>query len=80
MIGFQVLLEDGTVVDATGLTREKMLEFTQYVKDDDTIGDVVPYYGWYCEVDYMERFPDGSLRHPSWKQWRGIEDAETIKS
>lgn len=80
VIGFQVLLEDGTVVDATGLTKAQMVEFTQYVRDNDTIGELFAYYGWYCEVDYMEKFPDGSLRHPSWKQWRGIEDAETIKS
>lgn len=97
VIGFQVLLEDGTVVDATGLTREKMLEFTEevwhhfntamnvcngssYISSDVQQFANNPYEGWYCEVDYMERFPDGSLRHPSWKQWRGIEDAETIKS
>ncbi|QHJ80114.1 MAG: hypothetical protein [Caudoviricetes sp.] len=76
VIGFQVLLEDGTVVDTTGLTKAQMQEFTDQVEfySHDY------YNGWYCEVDYMERFPDGSLRHPSWKQWRGIEDAETIKS
>lgn len=85
VIGFQVLLEDGTVVDVTGLTQSQMKEFTKttYFANDDTPKEchkVNPYEGWYCEVDYMEKFPDGSLRHPSFKQWRGIEDAETIKS
>lgn len=80
VIGFQVLLEDGTVVDATGLTKAQMKEFTLAVNTQKLNGDDHAYEGWYCEVDYMEKFPDGSLRHPSWKQWRGIEDAETIKS
>ena len=80
VIGFQVLLEDGTVVDATGLTKAQMKEFTLAVNTQKLNGDGHAYEGWYCEVDYMEKFPDGSLRHPSWKQWRGIEDAETIKS
>lgn len=89
VIGFQVLLEDGTVIDATGLTKAQMTEFTgneltatdMKNSDDYQREYTVAYYdGWYCEVDYMEKFPDGSLRHPSWKQWRGIEDAETIKS
>lgn len=76
VIGFQVLLEDGTVVDATGLTKAQMQVFTEQVE----LYNQEHFDGWYCEVDYMEKFPDGSLRHPSWKQWRGIEDAETIKS
>ncbi|QQK88304.1 ATP-dependent DNA ligase [Providencia phage PSTRCR_120] len=76
VIGFQVLLEDGTVVDVTGLTQSQMKEFTTNCK----AFNCNYYQGWYCEVDYMEKFPDGSLRHPNFKQWRGIEDAETIKS
>lgn len=80
VIGFQVLLEDGTVVDATGLTKAQMKEFTSKCSEYDSLFKGNYYHGWYCEVDYMEKFPDGSLRHPSFKQWRGIEDAETIKS
>lgn len=76
VIGFQVLLEGGTVVDVTGLTQAQMQVFTEQVE----LHNQEHYDGWYCEVDYMEKFPDGSLRHPSFKQWRGIEDAETIKS
>lgn len=91
VIGFEVLLEDGMVVNACGLTEEQKDEFTAKVKqiisfreDFEDFGyepeDTNPYHGWQCEVLYMERFPDGSLRHPSFKCWRGTEDNPTIKS
>jgi hypothetical protein len=31
-----------------------------------------PYEGWAVEVSFMERFKDGSLRHPTFNRWRGI--------
>lgn len=95
IIGFEVLLEDGMVVNACGLTEEQKDEFTAKVKGDtlDAVGIFAPYgfggnepcfdnpyEGWQCEVLFMERFPDGSLRHPSFKCWRGTEDNPTIKS
>lgn len=91
VIGFEVLLEDGMVVNACGLTEEQKDEFTSKVKrtvsfreDFEDFGsepeDTNPYHGFQCEVLYMERFPDGSLRHPSFKCWRGTEDNPTIKS
>ena len=91
VIGFEVLLEDGMVVNACGLTEEQKDEFTAKVKrtisfreDFEDFGsepeDTNPYHGFQCEVLYMERFPDGSLRHPSFKCWRGTEDNPTIKS
>ena len=81
VIGFEVLLEDGMVVNACGLTEEQKDEFTEACNTDTYIlGGVNPYEGWQCEVSYMERFPDGSLRHPSFKCWRGTEDNPTIKS
>lgn len=93
VIGFEVLLEDGMVVNACGLTEEQKDEFTATVAVASgytlTGGPVViqdgtekanPYEGWQCEVLFMERFPDGSLRHPSFKCWRGTEDNPTIKS
>ncbi|WPJ67887.1 hypothetical protein MBBL139_10 [Staphylococcus phage MBBL139] len=91
VIGFEVLLEDGMVVNACGLTEEQKDEFTAKVKqtisfreDFEDFGaepeDTNPYHGWQCEVLFMERFPDGSLRHPSFKCWRGTEDNPTIKS
>ncbi|WPH66076.1 DNA ligase [Klebsiella phage SEA1f] len=88
VIGFEVLLEDGMVVNACGLTEEQKDEFTKRVKDYTTECNaneagcwyMNPYEGWQCEVLFMERFPDGSLRHPSFKCWRGTEDNPTVKS
>lgn len=81
IIGFEVLLEDGIVVNACGLTEEQKDEFTEACNTDTYIlGGVNPYEGWQCEVSYMEMTPDGSLRHPSFKCWRGTEDSPTIKS
>lgn len=84
VIGFEVLLEDGMVVNACGLTEEQKDEFTSNVKEhqaDREFEDYLnPYHGWQCEVLFMERFPDGSLRHPSFKCWRGTEDNPTVKS
>lgn len=88
VIGFEVLLEDGMVVNACGLTEEQKAEFTKRVKDYTTECNaneagcwyMNPYEGWKVEVLFMERFPDGSLRHPSFKCWRGTEDNPTVKS
>ncbi|QUR34659.1 ATP-dependent DNA ligase [Escherichia phage P762] len=80
VIGFEVLLEDGMVVNACGLTEEQKDEFTLAVKTQELNGDNHAYEGWQCEVLFMERFPDGSLRHPSFKCWRGTEDNPTVKS
>lgn len=80
VIGFEVLLEDGMVVNACGLTEEQKDEFTEACNTDTYIlGGINPYEGWQCEVLFMERFPDGSLRHPSFKCWRGTEDNPTVK-
>lgn len=81
VIGFEVLLEDGMVVNACGLTEEQKDEFTEACNTDTYIlGGINPYEGWQCEVLFMERFQDGSLRHPSFKCWRGTEDNPTVKS
>lgn len=93
VIGFEVLLEDGMVVNSCGLTESQKDEFTAAVAEasgytltsgpvviQDGLDKVNPYEGWQVEVLYMERFPDGSLRHPSFKCWRGTEDSPTIKS
>ena len=95
VIGFEVLLEDGMVVNACGLTEEQKDEFTSKVKEDTLAAVGIfapygiggnepcfdnPYEGWQCEVLFMERFHDGSLRHPSFKCWRGTEDNPTVKS
>ena len=78
VIGFEVLLEDGMVVNACGLTETQKDEFTAAVKAYPEGEEF--FNGWQCEVLFMERFQDGSLRHPSFKCWRGTEDNPTVKS
>ena len=81
VIGFDVLLENGMVVAANNISQALMDEFTEACNTDTYIlSGVNPYEGWQCEVSYMEMTPDGSLRHPSFKCWRGTEDNPTIKS
>lgn len=98
VIGFEVLLEDGHVVNACGLTQGhkdgitgKVIRHSRNAYGDDNFptdgngglsddlqGEVVnPYEGWAVEVAFMERFKDGSLRHPSFSRWRGISDPMT---
>lgn len=98
VIGFEVELEDGHVVNACGLTEDQKEEVTRavvvasetaYGRDnfptdvywrvsEDLQGDAVnPFDGWAVEVAFMERFKDGSLRHPSFNRWRGISDPHT---
>ncbi|YP_009949136.1 DNA ligase [Enterobacter phage EcpYZU01] len=95
VIGFEVLLENDMVVNACGLTEEQKDEFTAKVKEDSLAATGFfspygiggndpefnnPYEGWQVEVSYMEKTPDGSLRHPSFKCWRGTEDNPTVKA
>lgn len=69
VIGFEVLLEDGTVCSANGITDYQKALFTQYA-----VCHGESYFNnWSCEVSYMERTDDGGLRHPSFLQWRGQE-------
>lgn len=74
VIGFDVMLENGMEVSATNVSRALMSEFTENVKSDPDY-----YKGWACQITYMEETPDGSLRHPSFDQWRGTEDNPTVK-
>lgn len=74
VIGFDVMLENGMEVSATNISRALMSEFTDNVKSDPDY-----YNGWACQITYMEETPDGSLRHPSFDQWRGTEDNPTVK-
>ena len=87
VIGFDVLLENGMVVAANNISQALMDEFTAKWLETNTedfmgttaITPVNPYEGYQCEVSYMEMTPDGSLRHPSFKCWRGTEDNPTEK-
>ena len=74
VIGFDVMLENGMEVSATNISRALMSEFTDNVKSAPDY-----YNGWACQITYMEETPDGSLRHPSFYQWRGTEDNPTVK-
>ncbi|UZT50388.1 ATP-dependent DNA ligase [Enterobacter phage 04_vB_Eclo_IJM] len=66
VIGFEVLLEDGMVVNACGLTEEQKDEFTGQVftwsgyetqeRYQSERCDAGPYEGWQVEVLFMERF------------------------
>lgn len=80
VIGFDVLLENGMVVAANNISQAMMDEVTEAVRHAESIGMGMPYTNFQCEVSYMEMTPDGSLRHPSFKCWRGTEDNPTIKS
>lgn len=80
VIGFDVLLENGMVVAANNISQAMMDEVTEAVRHAESIGMEMPYTNFQCEVSYMEMTPDGSLRHPSFKCWRGTEDNPTIKS
>uniref|UniRef100_A0AAU6W372 DNA ligase n=1 Tax=Pseudomonas phage Ghuch01 TaxID=3138535 RepID=A0AAU6W372_9CAUD len=69
VIGFKVLLESGHVVNACKISRALMDEFT------DTEKRLPGYFkGHTARVTFMERYPDGSLRHPSFDCFRGISD------
>lgn len=70
VIGFEVLLESGRVVNATNISRALMDKFTEQVGfySHDY------YNGFACQISYMEETPDGSLRHPSFVMFRGTED------
>lgn len=79
VIGFDVLLENGMVVAANNISQKLMDEFTAEVKRLGA-AEVNPYEGYQVEVSYMEMTPDGSLRHPSFKCFRGTEDNPKVKS
>ena len=95
VIGFEVLLESGRVVSANNISQALMEEFTktaladeenfyenqsewEWEQEEMTEKDYT-YYGWACQIKYMEETPDGSLRHPSFDKWRGTEEDPTIK-
>lgn len=69
VIGFQVLLESGRLVDANNISKDLMAQFTANVKEHGE-----DYYnGWQAQIGYMEVTDDGSLRHPSFTCFRGTE-------
>lgn len=83
IVGFRVALEDGTEVNATGLTKEQMDKFTRAVLTvpygAPATADV-PHIGRYCEVHAMERTSLGSLRHPSFFRFRDLDYCPGVKA
>lgn len=97
VIGFEVLLESGHVVNACKISQKLMAEFTKAVAEASYTEDnkgwhgphklvlegtlvayvkeiINPFDGHTAKVTFMERYPDGSLRHPSFDCFRGISD------
>ncbi|QNJ57447.1 DNA ligase [Pseudomonas phage Waldo5] len=83
VIGFEVQLESGHIVNACKISRALMEEFTKAVLegapncqccDDDYFASGGCYSGHTARVTFMERYPDGSLRHPSFDCFRGISN------
>lgn len=79
VIGFEVLLESGHVVNACKISRKLMDEFTAaYEKANEgsceCCDKVNPFENHTVRVTCMERYPDGSMRHPSFDEFRGISD------
>ena len=95
VIGFEVLLESGRVVNANNISQELMDEFTTKVlghweylwnhcmtdieREECGYPEDNPYEGWQCQVNYMEETPNGNLRHPSFTCFRGVESDPTVK-
>jgi ATP-dependent DNA ligase len=71
VVGFQVKLENGETVNATGLTKFDMEKYTSHNLDC---------IGRYCEVSAMEPTASGKLRHPKFKRWRDLDYAPGVKA
>ena len=87
VIGFEVELEDnGHVVRCDGLTDADIEKYTKKVLQTLCLetawdeGEGNPFHKWSIQIKFMERTPDGSLRHPKFDQWRGTESDPTVKS
>lgn len=76
VVGFTVELENTVLCDVTGLTKEQMDYFTTCAG----AGGQFSLIGRYVEIAYMEMTAAGSLRHPSFVQFRDLEYAPGWKS
>lgn len=77
VVGFEVELEDnGCVVRADGLTDQMIEDYTASVQ----INGESAFHHYCIQLKFMERTPDGSLRHPKFDMWRGTESDPTVKS
>lgn len=83
IVGFRVALEDGTEVNATGLTQAQMEEYTsEYTRMAKVASMAGPFFalGRYAEVTAMEKTAGGSLRHPSFRRFRDLDSAPGVKA
>lgn len=81
IVGFRVRLEDGSAVNATGITQAQMDEYTSAVRAAGAQTPLRhPYVDRACRVSGMERTKDGSIRHPHFDGFRDIDGAEGIKA
>ena len=82
IIGFTVELESGVLCDVTGITQAQMDDFTTIHQDLQSHPGTrrVNLLGRYVEISYMEMTAAGSLRHPSFIQFRDMEYAPGWKS
>lgn len=83
IIGFRVRLESGVEVDVTGITQDKMQEFTaEYSRlaAKASMAGPFAYMGRYCEVKAMEVTAGGSLRHPSFVRFRDMDYTPGVKA
>jgi ATP-dependent DNA ligase len=76
VIGFTVELESGVLCDVTGITQAQMDEYTGIA----AVQGAGPLLGRYVEIAYMEMTAAGSLRHPSFVQFRDLSYAVGWKS
>ncbi|MCY1440990.1 hypothetical protein D9M71_572870 [compost metagenome] len=84
IVGFRVRLEDGSEVNATGITQAQMEEYTEAYRLALDGGGYAPNDGFArgraCRVSGMERTKDGSIRHPHFDGFRDIDGAEGLKA
>ena len=74
IIGFEIMSEDGHLVNANGLTEAQMDQFTRQVVEEG-----VDMIGWAAQFKFMERTDELGFRHPSFDCWRGTEDNPKVK-
>ena len=76
IIGFTVELESGVLCDVTGVTQQRMDDFTEAYGRYGA----AHLAGRYVEIAYMELTAGGSLRHPSFVRFRDMDYSPGIKS
>ena len=79
VVGFRLKLEDGNEVNATGLTRAKMGEYTTLVNEALHAKISLPFIGRQAQAEAMEKTKGGSLRHPKFKDFRDLDYDPGVK-